>query len=138
MNYSRVSSAQEIPSTSIIGFDIETSPKKKYIRQGWSPPPDPRLVNVAMAQVAVGSNVYLLLDNFESLKSLLEDKRVKKVIHNASFEYRHMLYHYGIRIKNFVDTMLLEGIYEAGRKPDLDLDSVAFKHVGVHLAKKTR
>lgn len=137
MNIVRVASAEEMPKAKEVGFDIETSPLRRFIREGRNVPPDPRLTKVVLAQVAVGDNVYVLDKNFGSLKGLLEDEQVTKIIHNASFEMKHML-HKGINIRNVEDTMILEGVIENGRKVTVDLESVARRHLGVVLNKKVR
>jgi DNA polymerase-1 len=146
MNVHVIASAADIPlkkieidGRGILGFDIETEPKLKYRRSKTDVPPDPRLTNVVLAQVAVGDDdVYVLKDNFGSLKQLLQDKNVTKVIHNATFERKHMLSSYGIVINNVADTMLIEGVYENGRKVSLHLDDVCNRHLGIKLDKTVR
>lgn len=120
-----------------IGLDIETSPKTKYAALK-RVPPDPRLHKIVLAQVAVGDDVYVLTENFEGLRSILEDKSICKVIQNASFEKKHFLYNFGIVIRNVFDTLLAEAILEAGRKPDLKLDSLVLRYLGVHMNKRIR
>ncbi len=134
-----VESAHEINVwTRYVGFDIETSPRRRYLRQGLKDiEPDPRLHNIVMAQIAVDEDVYILLDNFESLKPILENPEVMKLFHNGAFEYKHML-QYGIHIRNFYDTMLVEGILEAGRRPGLSLEAVCERRLDIKLDKKIR
>ncbi len=134
-----VQSASEINVwTKAVGFDIETSPKRKFMRQGLKDiEPDPRLHNIVMAQIAVEDDVYILLDNFQSMKPLLSDPDVLKIFHNGAFEYKHMLT-IGIEIRNFFDTMLVEGVLEAGRRPGLSLESACERRLGVKLNKKIR
>lgn len=133
-----VSSAAEIPFSDEVGLDIETSPEQTYLRQGYVPPPDPRLQRIVLAQVAVGSQVYVLKDNFESLVPLLTDRRTVKIIHNANFEYKYFLHKYRTPIVNIFDTLLYEAVTEAGRRPQLGLDDVVWKYLQRKLPKAAR
>src|SRR3990167_926037 len=140
MNIKLVDGAVDIPNVpagSVIGFDIETSPKRELIKEGHDVLLDPRMQSIVLAQLAIGDTVYVLRNNFASLKSLLEDKRVIKVIHNASFEYKFMM-HLGVYIQNIFDTMLVEGIVENGHIPPLSLEAVAKKYLNMSLNKKVR
>ena len=135
MNIKLVDGAVDIPNVpagSVIGFDIETSPKRELIKEGHDVLLDPRMQSIVLAQLAIGDTVYVLRNNFASLKSLLEDKRVIKVIHNASFEYKFMM-HLGVYIQNIFDTMLVEGIVENGHIPPLSLEAVAKKYLNMSL-----
>ena len=132
-----VDSATEIPKSDIVGLDIETFPNSV---QTDNPKLriDPRLSELVLAQVAVGDDVYILTRNFESLKGLLEDPTVLKVIHSASFECKHLLWSIKSEIRNLVDVAILEGLIEAGRSRKRGLKLLAEKYLGVKLDKEVR
>ncbi len=138
MNIINVNSATEIPAAKLIGLDIETSPYPQFLKDNADVPPDPRLHRMVLAQVCVGDNVYILHDNFESLNPILEDPRVVKVIHNASFESKHFLWHTKARVKNTFDTFLVEGVLESGHNPELSLEAISKKYLDISLNKKIR
>ncbi len=121
----------------VIGFDIETSPKGGLVSDGREVLLDPRLQRIVLAQLSIGDTVYILRSNFESLKILLEDETIVKVIHNASFECKFMM-HLNVHIKNIFDTMLVEGIVENGHIPQLSLDAITKKYLKVKLNKVIR
>jgi DNA polymerase I-like protein with 3'-5' exonuclease and polymerase domains len=135
-----VRDASEIELTSdVVGLDIETSPRRKFIRQGIKDvPADPRLQRTVLAQVAVDDIVYVLKGNFKTLKSLLENKSITKIIHNATFEYKFFKCEFGISIRNLYDTLIAEAVVESGRRPKLSLEAVAMKYLGVKLDKAVR
>jgi len=134
-----IDDAAKIPKSGLIGLDIETSPKRRFLKDGRkNVPPDPRLHRVVLAQVCVDDDVFVLRDNFRSLAKLLENDRVIKVIHNSSFEYKHFLVSFDVRIKNIFDTLLFEGVYDSGHRPDLSLDGLTQKHLNLKLKKDVR
>jgi len=147
MNVHVIESADGIPKEKIkravetgevIGLDIETHPKSVYLKKKIDVPPDPRLQDVVLSQVAFGEDVYVLRDNHASLRPLLTSNKLTKAIHNSVFERKHFLSH-GIEINNVLDTMLIEGVLENGRQAvHLDLEDVCNRRLGIRLDKKVR
>lgn len=78
--------------------------------------------------------------DIENYKSLLESKDHTFIFQNAKFDLRFFL-HKGIRVKNVIDTMLLECIlttgYEEGER-ELGLDYLLKKYLNVFVDKTIR
>lgn len=142
MNIVEIDDVRKIPKTRIVGFDIESSPDKslgltsaEYERHGT----DPRISKVVLAQVALeDGTVYVFQRNFETLRTILEDSKVIKIIHTATFEYKYMFWHYSIEIKNLVDIATYERIIEAGRQALGSLEVLSMKYLDRQLDKTVR
>lgn len=135
-----ISDASEIELVSpVIGLDIETSPRRQFLRLGLKDiPPDPRLHKIVLCQVSVGDVVYVLRDNFSSLERILRSKKIRKVIHNAVFEQKFFRHEYGIEIENIWDTMLAYAIIESGHGLNVSLEDVCYKLLDIKLDKGIR
>lgn len=145
MAYKVIDDARQIPraESGMVGLDIETFPdlsvkvtREQRERHGI----DPRLSKIAVAQVEADGQVYILLDNFGSLRGLLEDRGTKKVIQTGVFEYKNFLHHEGIRINGMIDPGIYEGLVECGRaRSDRhSLDALTQKYLGKKLDKAVR
>lgn len=62
-----------------------------------------------------------------SLKPILEDPAVTKVLHNAKFD-AHILGRYGIRLEGFEDTMLMSYALDSGAVDSHGLKELALRH----------
>lgn len=135
-----VDNAREIPYPvgGVVGLDIESTPLPEFLTSAEEMKPDPRLQRIVLVQIAIDDDIYVLIRNFESSKELLENPKIVKVIHNASFECKFMLFHCGITIKNIYDTLLGEGVFESGRQPILTLEHLVKKYLDIDLSKKIR
>jgi DNA polymerase I - 3''-5'' exonuclease and polymerase domains len=103
---------------------------------------DPWKGKIRLIQISSPENVVLLIDWFKIsqygkrlVKAFLEDSKRIKVFHNAKFDIKFLMVN-GIKISNVIDTMLLNGVLEAGLKNSLKLDSIASKHLGLEISKK--
>jgi len=136
-----VNSGEEIPKNGIVGFDIETFPRKD-IPANSSLRADPRLSEIALCQVESGGDGYVLTRNFHTLRGLLEDARILKVMHTGSFEYKNLFHHYGIRIRNLADIAILEGIIKCGiggrGRSRTSLETLSREYLGIKLDKSVR
>ncbi len=54
------------------------------------------------------------LKDISLYKQIMEDNKVIKLLHNASFDYKYLKLHTGVELKNIYDTMLAEGILTSG------------------------
>lgn len=102
---------------------------------------DPITNVISLAQIGIDGNALVFdliaLDETTSraLFDLLEDDRVQKIIHNAAFEYTSHL-SYGVKIQNYVCTMLAEKVIQAGLQDHgFSLADVASQRLGVELDK---
>lgn len=129
----------DVSDTDCVGFDIETHPRRQFLKKGVKDlPVDPRYQRTVLAQICVGETVYVLRKNFASLRKLLANKHIVKVIHNAEFELKFMQHEFGLKVHNIFDTMIAEAIIESGRRPHLGLDPVCEKYLQIKLNKEVR
>lgn len=144
-NYKIIKDADEIELGDIdeIGLDIETFPRRNLSvtdeereRHGT----DPRLDVIATVQISAGKTTYILLNNFESLKEMMESRDIVKVIHTASFEYKHFQHHLGIQIREIVDVALAESLLENGKNKvrQISLAFLSKKYLDIQMNKDVR
>ncbi len=108
---------------------------------------NPRRDTLLLVQLGTESVSYIFdaravnLADFDSFRSLLEDKNIIKLLQNAKFDYEFIKEKTGVRILNIYDTMLAEGVLNAGYRhlrnsldamakrylPDINLDKTAQK-----------
>lgn len=116
----------------IIGFDTETN--------GLNPNSNQILlmqVGDEIRQYVI--DVYKVRTYIPEFLSTLNIPIVKKVIHNAIFDYSMLFGEYNFRLDNFVCTMLANQLLNAGRKSERHgLAPVLNKYLGIELPKEER
>lgn len=69
---------------------------------------------------------------------LLENEKVLKIAHNASFDIKWIKHLFGVDIRNIWDTKGIERLLTAGKNLDCDLKNVALRRTGETLDKSIR
>ena len=112
------------------GFDTETTGL------------DPHKDKVLLLQIGNKQEQYVIDTrkvSIEPLRLFFEDKTIKKVGHNAKFDYKMMRGNFGISVENIRDTFLAEKLLNAGRMlSGFGLGDVAKKRIGMYLDKTIR
>jgi DNA polymerase I len=114
-----------ISGHSIIGVDTETTGL------------DPFRSRVRLLQVATPEHAYVF-DLFEiraldenALRQILSAPEVTKVFHNAKFDAKMLLYHFGLEVRGVFDTLLASQLIGAGRSEGgHGLAAVSDRHLG--------
>lgn len=121
-----------IDNLASVGLDIETT--KKYGGQvyGDNEGLDPYTSRIIMIQVGDEETQFVIdARRFEPI-AILEKVNTKEIVgHNLKFEFKHIYHNYGIRLKNFYDTMIIECVLEAGNpRARYSLKYVTEKYLG--------
>ncbi|MFC1955454.1 ribonuclease D, partial [Chloroflexota bacterium] len=89
---------QELVGSHAIALDTESNSFHHYPEQ------------LCLIQIATRHRVYIIdtisLDELDSLKEVLVDDSIRKVIHGADYDIRSLDRHYGFRIRNLFDTSI--------------------------------
>jgi DNA polymerase I len=109
---------------------------------------DPLSNDLCLLQIKAGEKVFLidfgkigtsdrLGFHLHGIETLLEDKDILKVFHNAVFDLKFLHYHLfqKIRFRNIFDTFLAEKVLTAGLKSGCSLKAVAKKYLNVEMDK---
>lgn len=118
-----------------VGLDIETTKKFEGQIYGEREGLDPYTSKIIMIQIG-DENIQYVLDarklKKETIINILNLVNECEIVgQNLKFEYRHILYNYGIRLNNLFDTMIAEGVLECGdTRNKLSLKSIAIKYLG--------
>jgi DNA polymerase-1 len=76
---------------------------------------------------------------FQRYKDFLENKSIIKIFHNGKFDYKFISAILGIKVENIYDTMLAEGILNAGLGGGYyGLKDLVNKYTGTIMEKETR
>lgn len=118
-----------------IGVDIETvGVRKEDALNPWKG-------KIRLIQISNPEDEVLLIDWFKIsqagkglVKEFLENPKRTKVFHNVKFDIKFLILN-GIKINNVMDTMLLDGVLEAGLKNSLKLGAVASRQLGLEIDK---
>jgi len=112
------------------GFDTETT--------GLNPHKD----KVILVQFGTSKEQFVIdarKVNLEPLRVFLEDKTIKKIGHNAKFDYKMVRGSFGICVENLRDTMYAEKLLNMGRKfGGFRLDDVVKNRLGIGMEKDVR
>lgn len=82
---------------------------------------DPFTGILFLVQIGTAEISYIFDARFVSLKEIplykqiMEDEKVIKLLHNASFDYKYLKLHTDVELKNVYDTMLAEGVLTSGK-----------------------
>jgi DNA polymerase I len=109
---------------------------------------DPLSNDLCLIQIKAGEKVFLidigkigtsdrLGFHLHGIETLLEDKDILKVFHNAVFDLKFLQYHLfqKIRFRNIFDTFLAEKVLTAGLKSGCSLKAVAKKYLNIEMDK---
>ena len=109
---------------------------------------DPLSYDLCLLQIKAGDKVFLidigkigtgqrLGFHYSGLETILEDREILKVFHNAVFDLKFLQYHLfpKIRFRNIFDTFLSEKVLTAGTKAGCSLKAVAKKYLNVEMDK---
>ena len=106
---------------------------------------DPYSNKLLLIQVGIPDKAFIFdgrkIKDFSPLREILEDARKLKLTQNGKFDYEVLKTSLGIRMKNIYDTMLAEGLLNAGLGTVNSLSSLralAGKYIGVDLKKDIR
>lgn len=119
----------------VIGVDIETSSVNRIGKRPIAEPYQDRIITL---QVSDGETVWVLKNNFISAVPLLANPEVKKIIHNASFDWKFLKHHLAVETVNLHDSMLCERLLTAGTMAGNGLGDVLARRVGVLTDKSIR
>lgn len=120
----------------VLGLDIETGrkyPKKTYNEKIYKPGLDPYVSRIVMLQIGDLENQFIIdtrYININSLKDILENKKILKVGHNLKFETKHLIISNKIFLRNIHDTMICERILYNGERISYSLENLAYRHLG--------
>jgi DNA polymerase-1 len=100
---------------------------------------DPHKDKVTLMQIG-NSAIQYVIDtrkvNIEPLRPFLESRTIKKVFHNAKFDYKMIKGTFGIDVEALRDTMIAEKILNVGRKPyGYGLDDCLKNHLEIEMDK---
>ncbi len=122
---------QGLEGKKVIGLDLETAGSNPLI---------PQQSRIRLIQLASELDCFVIdLDRvsaMEKIRPILESPQVVKVIHNANFEAKHLLYHYHLEIKNIFCTLLASKLIAKGRPARHSLAEVTRRFLGTSLDKK--
>jgi len=123
----------ELDGEKIIAVDIESNSLNPF---------DGLLISVQISSV---SFAYIFdarkinLKGFSRFKDFLENKNIIKILHNGKFDYKFISTILNIKIENIFDTMLAEGILNAGLGGGYyALKDLVNKYTGTVMEKETR
>jgi len=113
----------ELAAAEVVALDVETTIRTRAL---------------CLVQLATNDGIALIdaleVEDLEPLGTLLADKGVTKLIHNASFE-KSVLGKYGIRIDNVVDTLKVSKQVRGKVKGGHSLQAVCVRELGIELDK---
>ena len=93
-----ITAIQDMSDSPIIAIDTESNSFHRYPEQ------------LCLIQVADNNNINIFdtisLKDLDSLKTILEDNSVTKVLHSADYDIRSLDRHHGVRIRNVYDVKI--------------------------------
>lgn len=137
MNIQQVDRLPTIESQ-VVGIDIETTQHHK-LPGDKTEKSDPYRDRIVSIQVFDGTTCWILDKNYQSVVPLLINPAIKKIAHNASFEWKFLKQHLGVEMVNVYDTMLAERMLNAGMQGvDNGLGGVLLRYCGIYTDKSIR
>jgi len=140
--------ANHLLSLEYIGLDTETTRKHKkytYSEQWYKAGLDPYLTDILMIQMGNEEHQYIFDMRSEKckgpefkefLEKILTEKKLKKILHNAKFDLKHILHNYEIWTENIWDTMICEQILYNGLNYRNSLMDLAKRYLDAKDANK--
>jgi len=100
---------------------------------------DPHTTSLLLLQIGTPDISYIIdaqKADIQVFKSILEDKKILKILQNGKFDYSVLKVQAGMTIENFFDTMLAEQILTNGMvRRQASLKAIAEKYLNVTLDK---
>lgn len=98
---------------------------------------DPHTLKLLLVQVGIPGKAFVFDAKLDltSLKLLLEDTKILKLVQNGKFDYSALKVVKGIEIHNMFDTMLTERLLTVGMERENSLLDLANKYIGIQLDK---
>jgi len=137
INYKLIKTAEELPQVAadlraqpVIGLDTETTGL------------DPHTSKLRLLQLATPHNSYIVdcfqfpSEQLDPLFEVIADSQPVKIAHNAKFDSKFLMKHFGVRMGGIFDTYLASILIAAGdENVRHGLEPVANRHLGVQLNK---
>lgn len=124
---------KELLDEKIVGVDVEATGL------------DPHTATLLLVQIGNWEISYVFdarilpLKEIPLYKEILENSKIIKILHNAKFDYQFIKYHTGVSVMNIYDTLLGEGILNAGLKvKGASLKELSAKYLGLDVDKAVR
>jgi DNA polymerase I-like protein with 3'-5' exonuclease and polymerase domains len=101
---------------------------------------DPHIDNMVLLQIG-NPEVQYVIDvrrvDIAPLAEFFDSERIRKIFHNAKFDYKFLRKKYGFNIRSIRDTFLAEKCLNAGRKKaGFGLAAVLQSYVGIEMSKE--
>jgi DNA polymerase I-like protein with 3'-5' exonuclease and polymerase domains len=122
--------AEELRGEPVIGFDTETTGLDPHTSKL-------RLIQLATARMSYIIDAYRFTpDQLRPVLDLLASPKPIKIAHNAKFDAKFLLRHYGVRLGGVFDTYLASLLASAGDDNDRhSLEATASRYLDVRLDK---
>jgi DNA polymerase I-like protein with 3'-5' exonuclease and polymerase domains len=122
--------ANDLRSAEVIGFDTETTGLDPHTSKL-------RLIQLATAQTSYVFDCFRFTpDQLKPIIQLLAAPRPVKIAHNAKFDAKFLMRHYGARLNGAFDTYLASLLVSAGDENDRHgLEPVVSRHLDLQLDK---
>lgn len=114
---------KDLEKEKIIAVDIESNSL------------DPYTGEMFMVQLGKADHAYIFdtrevdLNKLPLFKKLMEDPKIIKILQNCKFDYSYIKINYDVEITNMFDTMLADGVLNAGYNRSLKLEEIANRRV---------
>ncbi|PIE02514.1 MAG: hypothetical protein CSA81_06790 [Acidobacteria bacterium] len=118
-------------SASKIGIDVETAGKN---------PLSPQQSFIRLLQIGTESDQFIVdiaeLGMEDSVKALLVNPNITKILHSAKFDMKHLLFHYGFYIRPVFCTFLASRLLSSGNSRHRhSLRAVLKRYLGIEIDK---
>lgn len=119
----------------VVGLDIETASRIVNKEQT----SDPYIDRILSVSLATKDQEWFIDHDFERLIPLLQNKDIRKIVHNAAFDAKFLYHNLGVMMTNIWDSMLTEQVLWMG-DPSMrvGLNAVLNRRFGVFLNKDVR
>lgn len=114
----------------VLGLDLETTGLDPHTSR-------PRLLQLATPETSFVIDLFQIDSAaLAPVLDLLTNESILKTSHNAKFDAKFLLRHYGIRLTGIFDTYLASQLISAGSEVDRhSLEAVAQRYLGVQMDK---
>ena len=116
---------ERLQHAELVGLDIETAGPNAL---------NPYQDRIRLIQLADGEDCFVIdldrVDPMAYVRPLLESEAIVKVIHNAKFEVKHFLHHYGLEIRHLFCTRIASTLLAKGQSMRHGLAAVCQRWLG--------
>jgi DNA polymerase I len=123
---------KKLSKEKMVGVDIESTSLNPFD------------VTILTVQIGTADISYVFdsrkidFSKYKPFKKLMEDSKVVKILQNAKFDYKMIKLNFGVKIVNIYDTMLAEGILNAGMGVSVALNAITQRRLDLTLKKDVR